>query len=610
MPPTKFTPPKIQSPFRKSESAPAIAESGTLSLAIINPADRETFYVGPESLLHSARITGWVADGDRSPIWVELQLEILQGTKRIGSATTKPKLDGTFFFDVEVNPDGLSGDWQVEHTGCTQCHYDSDVSLAPGAITLRVTATAPGNRSVTMQRNIVVDYAGYAMVPVRVMRADAPDQMVSGIKIDGLTWLYLWRARSFAGITDANGVARVRVEALAQAPTEYQFSVKPTIVDGVLYEGVAPVAITLPAGATTAASITLQVRSHVGQLAGKMTGDLKSPVDIRAIRLQDGTSFKTQTVQNAFTFAKVPIGQYIVVADADALATQGWQSKSQTIDLTESISATLEIPLQSLPGKVLRGSIRNTERNPILFASIADGVVLPTFGEFRLPNVSAATKSLTVSAPGFYSQIVPLADLSAPVDVTLVRRPETQSQKWGAGEIVIPSESSVIVQDHLLTLERGWIWGQGGNNRPLILRVGDVQIEIAHGEFALERISGQTAWFYLIDGQARMTQGNRLIQMQSRQMLALSDEANSPVELDSVVVETMHSLGTMSPNPVWAPTLSARVQNELARAGIGVVQAITFATYSAVLVLLIGLPSSALWYWHRKITQPGDKKSS
>jgi hypothetical protein len=202
-----------------------------------------------------------------------------------------------------------------------------------------------------------------------------------------------------------------------------------------------------------------------------------------------------------------------------------------------------------------------------------------------------------VNAPGFYSQIVPLTDLSS-IDVTLVRRPETQSQKWGAGEIVIPSESASNVQDHLLTLERGWIWGRGGDYQPLVLRVDGAQIEIAQGQFALERIPGQTTWFYLIDGKARVTR-NRSVLVQANQMLAINDETIEPVAFDAVVLEVLHVSDSLSLEPVWEPTLSARVQNELARAGIGAVQTFTFVTYSAVIVLLLGLPLVVVWRWRK-----------
>jgi hypothetical protein len=44
--------------------------------------------------------------------------------------------------------------------------------------------------------------------------------------------------------------------------------------------------------------------------------------------------------------------------------------------------------------------------------------------------------------------------------------------------------------------------------------------------------------------------------------------------------------------------------------GIGAVQAVTFATYSAVILLLLGLPVLAVVWWRRNITRSGDKKSS
>ena len=586
---------------------PAIARAGTLSLSITSPAERETFYVSPDTLLYSTRITGWVLDNGTPPIPVQLVLEIMQGATVIGTARTQSQLDGSFFFDVEVNPQGLSGNWAVEHTTCTNCHYDSDVTLVPGLLTLRVTGTATRGRVITMQRQITVDQSGYATVPVRVARADNPTQVVPNVKVDAVTWLYLWRARSFSGVTDGNGRADVRLETLAQSPTEYGFSIKPTIVAGVLYEGIAPITITMSPKVNSVNPITLLVRSHTGHITGKISGDLKTSVNIRAIRLPDGKSFETKTNRGEFSFDDLPIARYLIVADADALAAQGLSGKSQAVDLTTAYSSTVALSLVPLQGTKIHGVVQDKEQAPIPFAWIqsedARGFVSPVLGDFQLRVVSRESKSIIVNAPGFYSRIVPLESDAQPKQVVLARRPETQIRTWGNGAIIIPPESRVTNVNGQHALERGWIWGTNNVAQSFVLRVENTTIEILQGRFAVEHGVGQTAWVYVMQGQAQITRDGRLHIVRANEMLNLTDSTSDVVPLEALVVQSVHS-ANVPIDSMWEPTLEATVRNQMARTGIGIAQMITFVTYSMIVLLVILVPFGVIL---RRVTRRDDR---
>jgi hypothetical protein len=120
------------------------------------------------------------------------------------------------------------------------------------------------------QRRITVDRSGQAAFSLRVVLDGDSSKALAGIRVTGSTWLYMWRSRFTSVITGASGEAQSHVEALAQASTHYTFRVDPTVVDGVLYEGVEPVTVTLAPGATSVPPIALKVRSRTGQISGTL----------------------------------------------------------------------------------------------------------------------------------------------------------------------------------------------------------------------------------------------------------------------------------------------------------------------------------------------------
>ena len=244
------------------------AQSNTLSIGILNPAENTTFYAGPTSLLYSTEITGWVTSNNPDPSLIQVRLEILRGARVVTDTTAWLRQDGTFSFNVTINPDATYGDFTIAEieNGCENCHYKANISLPDGKILLRLTAIEASGQQVIAKRTVTVDRSNYATVPVRVVH---DEQLIPNVPVAGATRLYLWRSRQSKSITNNKGEAQLKVEALAQAPTHYIFSVEPTVVDGVLYQSIEPIELTLPPGVTSAPMVTLQVRGQSWKIGWK-----------------------------------------------------------------------------------------------------------------------------------------------------------------------------------------------------------------------------------------------------------------------------------------------------------------------------------------------------
>lgn len=243
----------------------AQAQEDALDVTIEWPNEGETLYAGPESLLFKVPIKGWVTSRDFAANEIELRLDIYKNDAKIGSLTTTPRADGSYQFFVTVNPDASVEEFTVAFQDCDKlCHSPGNMDLQRGELLLRVTAVDANGRGAIAERTLNVDLSHYATVPVNIVRADDPQREVEHVNITASTWVYMWRARFGKGRTEEDGHASVKVEALSQATTHYVFRVDPTVVDGVLYQGVNTAEVTLPPGATTAGPITLAVSAHMG----------------------------------------------------------------------------------------------------------------------------------------------------------------------------------------------------------------------------------------------------------------------------------------------------------------------------------------------------------
>ncbi|MEZ4641566.1 MAG: carboxypeptidase-like regulatory domain-containing protein [Chloroflexota bacterium] len=594
---------------------PTAAQDDPFAIHLEWPNEGETFYAGPTSLLYSIPIKGWVDAAGHDPAAITLYLDIVQGDAVVDELTGLVQPDGTFELIVTVNPDGSDGKFPAEHLTCGYyCHLPGNLNLPGGPITVRVTAVTPDNEQAQTERHITVDRSVYTAVPITVLLADNLEQPVAGVKVNASTWLYMWRSRSFSGASDAQGQALIRTEALTAAPTAYTFRVEPTVVDGILYEGVTTADLTLAPGETAVSTpLTLTVKAHIGQIAGTISGaNTPAALPIWAIRLPSGESYQTVTDKDAFAFVPLPIDQYLLAVDNAALAAGGLSGESQAVDLFAAYEATAQISLVATSGLVLNGRIQSASGSPIPFAWVtpeqvgATRAVLPDSGTYTLAELPQKSISLVANAPGYYSQAkrVDLTSGAVPdVEITLTAQPGTRSVTWGSGSVIVPAESLVDLTATKIVLENGWLWGQGDSAQPIIISTPTAEISLSSGEFALEYLPGKRAWLYLVNGRAAVRTSDTTLLLQSGQMVNLFNDAGlQAVPLQAVVISALHADQSSPLSLIWEPTLRARVRDQLARVGINTAQVITFITYFLVLSSLFIIPFVGLyWWWKSKI---------
>ena len=595
------------------------AQSNILEVELEWPNEGETLYAGPSSLLYQVPIKGWITSPTFNPGEIEVTLDVFKGAAAIGRLKTIPDADGRFQFFITVNPNGSTEEFSIAFNDCgEQCHSPGDMDFQPGKLQLRVIATDPSGNQAYSERNITVDIAERATVPVTVRLADAPEQAVQHVPVTASTWIYLWRARFGHGLTDEVGDTAVQVEALSQSPTEYLFTVEPTVVDGILYEGIESVAVTLPPGATSAPPITLTVNAYTGTISGQLMGitDEMNNLSVWAIRLPAGESFQTHpSDQGFFTFSSVPIDRYLVVVDDDQVIENGIQSQPQSIDLFENREFDGDFPLTATAGSQLSGWILNDTHTALPFAWVTAEESGQTHsaaldsGTVVLNGLPSGSFPIIVSAPGYYSrkQLVDRSSGVLPdIDLILTQRPETQMLVWGAGAVVLPPETQADIENDTLILERGWLWGDNHAADPFVIQTRTAGITLSEGRFALIYLPGKQAWLYQFDGRSQIQSLNspENITLQSGQMLnLLNDAVLQAVPFNPVVVAAMNPTTTPPISPTWEPTLSARVRNQLAQLGVNTAQIVTFITYFILLLSLLLIPIMAIyWQWKRKKT--------
>jgi hypothetical protein len=590
----------------------------SFGVEISSPGNGEYLYSRGD-IIAAVPVKGKVYSASGNLTGVQVQLQIQSQGKQTVMGTTIPGTDGRFYFYVNLSETeqemDLISTTRVQapnENSCLRCHdkyYVANTGLSPGQYRLIVTATMLDGSKVFDERLVIVDHGQLIPLQVKVELAER-NQTISNLPLTASTRLYEWRGRKFAGTTDAGGLATLQVEVLTEAPTRYTVQVEPVVVDGVLYESVEPVEITLPPGASHAPPITLRVRATHGRLSGWLIPSPASPVSISAIHLPDGATFRTQSSpQGIFTFPDLPIGRYLMAGNPDALASLGWAAQPQLVDLFEKPHTSLNLPLSPLSGALLSGAVRLPDGRflPFAFVSLegltASRPILPASGRFSLAGLPSGIRTLLVSAPGFYSQarVVDPAT-TQPLDLDLVMRPETRLLVWGTGRVVVPPETA-LVEDRLhLTLQRGWLWGEGGTDSPLVLRVRRAEISIPAGEFAVENLPGATPWLYLFDGQAEITwdDGSEPIPLTEDQMVALPEDARPvPVPYDPVVVAALQHMNPIPISPTWQPSLQAQIRDRLASAGITIAQIVTFITYAMVFISIVSAPFVGIYWWRR-----------
>ena len=585
-----------------------------LNVVIASPANGEHFY-SPQTIV-GLPISGRVHAEADAIAESMVTLELWSGDVRVATSTTQPEADGTFYFNTRLSPGDSQLEVPIEERGCVACHSETlrDMPLLPtGEVRVVVTVTSADGKAATDERWIAVDRSAHAAAHVQVTYEDG-GQPVPGLTVYASTRLYEWRGRNFPASTNGQGEADFTIEVLSEAATHYVFEVKPSLVNGVLYEGVAPVEVTLPPGATSAPVVNLQVRSRAGQIVGRVTGvadELVAPVPVYAIHLPEATFYETQMPPDGvFTFSDIPIGQYLISADAAALAAQGLSAANQRLDLTQSPSATVDLLLKALDGTIVTGVVRDDEGQPLPFASVSvDGAgrwqsVDPQSGGWTIADSSSNSKTVLVSSPGFYTQAHVLdPQASESFDFALIPLPETQKISLGQWELILPIETRATVSAPDIELEMGWLWGNGGAT-PLVIHAAGTSITLSSGRFALESVPGQTAWLYVFEGKAEVSNERApeyIVTVPAGYMIGLLESAILvPVPMNAAVIEAIQVGSNPSVTLIWQPVFSAQLRDRLALIGINAAQIITFVTYLVALLSLFSLPLLGILWWVKR----------
>jgi len=564
-----------------------------IAIVLASPGNGETFYAMGNTLAPEI-ISGRVYYKDQDGITeINVRLDIVADGKITASLETNPTANGDFTFNVAINPNSPPSYSSKPATRqCTQCHDDSlaQAGIPTGTVHFLVTAIAPNGQSATDSRWARVDSSENIALPVQIVDSET-NELLAGLSVEAAAILYEWRERFGRGTSDMDGSVQLELEKLSQASTTYDLTIPPQILNGMLYVSPNAVTVTLdPAKNETL--ITLTAHAMKGRIDGILTtGD---STQFWAIQLPAGPVRQVSlTAQNTFTFNDVPVGEYLLTADVFALAEQNLSAVPQRINLFESPKTQVKIsPTAANP---LVGFVTAKDGNfiPFVWLNVGDKEIVkafdPSSGRFLIPNLPPETGFVTASAPGYYALPQVISDSDSALEFQLTPRPETQYITWNDGQVVLPPETIGTVNGLEFDLTSGWLWGESATAiNSVKVRLPNLDVEITSGSFALEYPASGTGWLYVLQGEAKVSgNGNQpQVLVRSGEMVALTGEAD-PIPMEPTVIMALHpALEKLPINETIEPTLAAKIQFWLAKAGIGILQIITFITYILSLATL------------------------
>jgi WD40 repeat protein len=570
-----------------------------IAVILASPGNGETFYVMDNSMAPEV-ISGRVYSQDKTGITqVKVRLDIISNGQTTASLETTPTGGGDFTFNVSINPTSSPSYSSKPATRqCTICHDDSlaGAGLPIGTVHFVVTASAPDGQQATDSRWARIDASEKVSLPVQVVDA-VSGEALPGLTVEAFTILYEWRDRFGSGISDRDGVAQIELEELSQAATIYDLTIPPQILNGVLYASPKPVTVALDPDADELPNVTLTAQSLKGQITGTIMtedADLQNTA-LWAIQLPAGPITRAaSTSQNTFAFADIPVGQYLLTADTRALTEQGLSLPVSEIDLFGMPETSLEIsPVAANP---LSGSVTVEGGNFLPFAWVNVGnrefiqPIDPSSGRYLIPNLPNETAFVTASAPGYYALPQSISSPDQTSDFQLMPRPGTQFIAWNDGQVTLPPETESSFSGLDFDLTYGWLWGQSDSAADVLkIHLPDLEVEIAGGSFALEYPAEGTGWLYVHQGEARVLGAGIQpeVTVKSGEMIALTGNAVPLVMEPAVIMALYPALESLPIFESIEPTLGAKVRSWLNRAGIGVLQVITFVTYILSLATLL-----------------------
>lgn len=586
---------------------------GDLAIVLASPGNGETFYAMGETLAPEI-ISGRVYYKDKNHIAeIKVRLDIISNGQTTAALETNPTANGDFTFNVAINPNSPPSYSSKPATRqCTQCHDDSlaQAGIPTGTVYFHVTAIAPNGQQATDSRWARVDSSKNITLPIQVADSET-NEPLAGLSVEAAAILYEWRERFGRGTSDTDGTIQLELEKLSQAPTTYDLTIPPQILNGILYVSPNAVTVTLDP-AKNESPVILTARAMKGRINGTLvTGNT---TQFWAIQLPAGPVRQIAlTAQNTFTFEDVPVGEYLLTADVFALAGQNLSADPQRINLFESPRTQVKIsPIAANP---LSGFVTAKDESflPFIWLNAGDREIVqavdPSSGRFLIPNLPPETGFVTASAPGYYALSKAVSDADSTLEFQLTPRPETQFIKWNDGKVVLPQETIGTVNGLDFDLTFGWLWGESITAADSVkVRLPNVGVEIASGRFALEYPASGTGWLYVLQGEANVSgNGNQAqVTVRSGEMIALTGEAD-PIPMEPTVIMALHpALEKLPINETIEPTLSAKIQSWLAKAGIGILQIITFITYILSLAALSVIIIRGLFLY--KKSSPDEEK--
>jgi hypothetical protein len=506
---------------------------GGLTIYLSRPGEGETFYSGPSAPRTLVPVIGQVQGSEFALNEVEIELEILQAGQSVAKARAPVEADGHFTVNVLTNATGNADLGSPEHN-CYTCHENAPLTLPPGGSTLRLTAVEPSGRKTSLERSVSLDASGLARLRVTVQLADQPQQILAGLPISATTQVYSWRNRVFSAPTDSYGQANMELEALALASTHYRLRVPPTLLDGVLYQTSRPVEMDFAAGATHGDPVSLTVEAHYGQIAGSVAlpDDVQmsslAGLSVTAVDLLSGQLYESTVKDGAFHLDKLLLRAYLLGVDPGKAAAAGLQSNVAQVNLASALAAQQDFLVTRSPNAAIHGTVSDSAGRALPFSWIIPSngtgftVGSPTTGNFVIAAVAGRTGTMSVGAPGYWSRLAPTHS-SGPLKVRLRAKPDTANQPWGLGSLVIPGETDAIVTGNLITLRRGWVWGEGDGK--LVISTRDADFTLDGGSFAVVYLPGEDAWFLSTSGEARLSRsGDADTVISPGQMVAFSSK--------------------------------------------------------------------------------------
>lgn len=583
------------------------AQSIDFQIGLFSPDEGETFYSGPSSLVYFVPIRGWIKSSEYTLDEIQIELSFYQGTHLLATFPIDQKKDGVFEIYATVNSEASSKDFPLEHRTCaTECHSSASVDFPSGLFMLEVTAIDPSGNKIAIQRHLSVDKSSYAIVPVKLVLEGQQGFPLANIPVQGSTRLYLWRARYANASTNNLGIASLKLETLSLSSTRYILKVEPTVVEGILYQSVAPVEVILPPSAESVPEITLQVHA----MKGEIIGDIITPTSIhydelglRMIHLPDGDSQPVVISENGyFSIPNLLIGKYILAVDPYKVDRLGYEINDRTVDLTYSIKQTVALNAMHTVDIHSSGTIQEKGGLWLPFTWVYSEKMAakpsdPDSGKVFLRNIPKGGTAIVVSAPGYFSQAYYIWDDTPEIVFNLTRRPETTSIPFGDGEIVIPPETVATVSDNGIILDQGWLWGHSQAFSPISIQLDSFQIDLNSRRFAVERnpINDQI-WLYVFDGEARIAQDSRTIMVQAGQMIALKEDLSiKSVPYTFATFAVFHMSEIVPVNQIWEPTSSARFRDGMAQLSVNIAQGFTFLAYGLILFAILFFPLAQLY---------------